>query len=398
MSDAERGEPDFEDDAFENTVSAEDAAGSTRGVGESIDDGRGRVFPCDQCGADLTFSIGQQSLQCPFCGSVKELAPSEDEIRENDFRAMLARMHELHERGEATRYTAADIHEVRCRSCGANVVFQGTLTSSACPYCASPLQRDQVHDVESRIRLDGVLPFLVPRERAATHLQDWVRSRWFAPNDFKKMGARGQFEGCYLPFFTFDSATYTRYVGQRGDHYYVTVRQGNKTTQQRRTRWSTRQGAFDRFFDDVLVLAVKDEHARLIQELEPWPLGKCHPFNPEMLAGFFARTYDVELEQAFNDARKRMDEALRQDICRRIGGNEQRITSQNTAYNAITFKYLLLPVWLLVYRYRDQPYQVVVNAATGEVQGERPYSWVKITAAVLAALAIVVGVVLMTRN
>ena len=47
----------------------------------------------------------------------------------------------------------------------------------------------------------------------------------------------------------------------------------------------------------------------------------------------------------------------------------------------------LLPVWMLAYRYHDKPYRVFVNAGTGEVQGERPYSWVKILCAVLAGLA-----------
>ena len=61
-------------------------------------------------------------------------------------------------------------------------------------------------------------------------------------------------------------------------------------------------------------------------------------------------------------------------------------SSAKSRYEAITFKHLLLPVWLLAYRYKDKPYRVVVNACTGEVQGERPYSWVKITFTVLAAL------------
>ena len=43
---------------------------------------------------------------------------------------------------------------------------------------------------------------------------------------------------------------------------------------------------------------------------------------------------------------------------------------------------------MMAYRYRDKSYQVVVNASTGEVQGDRPYSWIKILLAVLAGLAV----------
>lgn len=123
-------------------------------------------------------------------------------------------------------------------------------------------------------------------------------------------------------------------------------------------------------------------------KLEPWPLGKCAPFNQEMLAGYLARTYEIELDEGFGEAKQRIDEALDSDVRRRIGGDTQRVHSINSRYEAITFKHLLLPVWLMAYRYREKTYQVMINAGTGEVQGERPYSWVKITLAVLAGIAV----------
>jgi hypothetical protein len=150
-------------------------------------------------------------------------------------------------------------------------------------------------------------------------------------------------------------------------------------------------GAFERFFDDVLVVAAKGLPEKLVQELEPWPLEKCTPFNQQMLAGYLARTYETELEEGFTGAKGRMDEAIAAEVKKRIGGDEQRVNSINSQYNAVTFKHLLLPVWLLAYRYHDKAYQVLINAATGEVQGERPWSWLKITLASLLAVAAVVA-------
>jgi len=43
-------------------------------------------------------------------------------------------------------------------------------------------------------------------------------------------------------------------------------------------------------------------------------------------------------------------------------------------------------------------YQVVVNARTGEVQGERPFSVVKITFLVMVILAIVALIVYLGKN
>jgi hypothetical protein len=64
----------------------------------------------------------------------------------------------------------------------------------------------------------------------------------------------------------------------------------------------------------------------------------------------------------------------------------------NAGDAAVTFLHLLLPVWMGAYRFQAKVYQVLVNAQTGEVQGERPYSSVKI--APLAAAILLVAVVL----
>jgi hypothetical protein len=92
----------------------------------------------------------------------------------------------------------------------------------------------------------------------------------------------------------------------------------------------------------------------------------------------------VPLDDGFRDARERIDNALHVEVRQRIGGDRQRVHSINTRTDALTFKHLLLPVWMLAYRYHDRPYRVFINAATGEVQGERPYSIIKILFAVLA--------------
>jgi predicted RNA-binding Zn-ribbon protein involved in translation (DUF1610 family) len=364
-----------------------DSAGTTQTIGQTTDDGRGRIFPCDQCGADLTFHIGQQSLKCPFCGYVKELEFAPDsEVAEQDFEAMLARLAELKKGSVAEQ---PETSEVRCESCGGTVQFLGTLTSTECPYCASPIQREHVHDSPERVPVNGVLPFLIDRDVAAHNLREWVASRWFAPTEFRKRGVEGKFNGIYLPYWTFDSVTHSRYTGRRGEHYYVTVGTGKDERRERRTRWYPAVGSFSRFFDDVLAFAARGLPRWMMLALEPWPLAKCIPFNQQALAGFLARTYDVELAQGFADAKTRMEEAIRTEVRQRIGGDEQEITSLDVQYGALTYKHLLLPVWLLVYRYRDKPFQVAINAATGEVQGERPYSWVKIAFAVLLAAALI---------
>ena len=375
----------------QSSMPAGPAKSATEKPGESIDAGKGRVFPCDRCGADLEFSIGQQSLECPYCGSVKQIEPPKDApILEREYLETLDRLQRRKENAGDDDESASAQHAIRCDGCGADVVFQGTLTSTHCPYCASPLQRDRIHDSVSRIPVDGVLPFLIPQARAAENLRSWVQSLWWAPNAFLAQGATGKFNGVYLPFFTYDAMTQTRFAGQRGDAYFVTIGEGNNRRTERRVSWSYREGDFQQFYDDVLIIAASQQRTDLVQGLEPWPLERMISFTPEVLAGFFSRTYDVALEDGFRTARQRIEGALSLEVRKRIGGDEQSVQSQKTDYSAITFKHVLLPVWLFAYRYQDKTFQVMINAATGEVSGQRPYSWVKIS---FAVLLITIGII-----
>lgn len=367
-------------------------------AGRTFDDGEGRVFPCEGCGADLEFHIGMQSLQCPYCGYVKEIQHQADgPLPEQDFHAMLeqlqvwreaARQQAENEDADGGADTRDQIREIRCESCGGNVEFIGTLTSSHCPYCHAAVQLEKAHKSDvRRIPVDGILPFQIDREHAKANLIHWVQSRWFAPNRFLKQGADGRFNGIYLSYFTYDSMTSNAYSGQRGEYYYVTVGSGKSQRTERRTRWYPASGTFQRFFDDVLVLANTGLRRDFMLALEPWPLLKVVPFDQQMLAGFMARTYDIDLDKCFSEAKDRIDAAIHTEVCQRIGGDTQQVDHIDCRHEAITFKHLLLPAWLLAYQYGNQPYQIFINAATGEVQGERPYSVWKILFAVVLGIA-----------
>lgn len=368
-------------------------AGTTTSAGQTTDEGKGRIFPCEGCGADLKFNIGAQQLKCPYCGYEKEIELTKEAVvEEQDFHAMLERMVERHaekrERETDDRTNTADAREVRCESCGGHTLFTGTLASSECPFCGSPIQLEDAYKAEDRVPVDGVLPFLVDKKTAQANLAAWVKSRWFAPNAFLKRGVEGKFNGVYLPYWTYDTMTGTWYEGQRGEHYWVTEGTGDDKRRVRKTRWWPASGSFQRFFDDVLVIASKGLPSKLVLNLEPWPLQRVSPFNQQMLAGYLARTYEVELDAGFREARERIEQAIDREVRERIGGDKQRVHSVDTHYDAITYKHLLLPTWLLAYRFHDKPYQVMINAGTGAVQGERPYSWVKISLAVISVLAI----------
>jgi hypothetical protein len=370
--------------------------GTTDSAGQKTPEGNGRVFPCDQCGADLVFHIGTQRLKCPRCDFEKVIELSQEPPPgEQDLGQMLSK---LANKRIAEEPKQAENQELSCESCGATIVFSGTLTSKECDYCGAPRQRGGVHQAADRVPVDGVLPFMVEKKIAAGSLGAWVKGRWFAPNEFVRRGVDGQLTGSYLPYWTFDAMTQTWYSGQRGEHYFVTTGSGKNQRREMRTRWYPAAGSFQRFFDDVLVCATNGLPRKQVIDLEPWPMDRVLPYTQQVLAGYLAHTYEVELPQGFNDAKGRMDAAIRQETMRRIGGDVQRIDRLRSSFDALTFKLLLLPVWMLTYRYGGKPYRVMVNACTGEVQGERPYSAIKITLAVLAGILLVALIAYLGRE
>lgn len=361
-----------------------------------FDEGQGRVFPCQQCGADIVFHIGLQTLTCPYCDYSEEIdIPDDQELPEFDFKKTVL---ERAEREPSDAETELDLKELTCQSCAGTIQFQGTLTSTECPYCGTPVQRNNVHDAPDRIPATGVLPFQVTQNKADQQLKAWVQSLWFAPNDFLKRGVEGHLQGIYLPYWTYDSLTFNRYSGQKGVTYTKTVGSGKNRRTVTKVRWYPASGRFQRFFDDVLVIACTGQASHLLIKLEPWPLQQCQQFNQQSLAGFLARTYDIELENGFQLACSRIDEALRADVRRRIGGDRQRIHNIDTSHQAITYKHLLLPVWMMGYKYQGKSYQVVINGATGEVQGDRPYSFWKIALTVLVFVSIAGGIFFLVNS
>jgi hypothetical protein len=157
-----------------------------------------------------------------------------------------------------------------------------------------------------------------------------------------------------------------------------------------RTRWYSVSGQVQHFFDDVLVCGSESLTDGEVARLTPWDLERLEEFKPEFLSGFKTERYAVGLEEGFVRARAIMDAEIR-GLCEQdIGGDHQRLETVRTQHVGVTFKHLLLPVWVGAYRYRDEPYRVLVNARTGKVFGRRPYSWVKITLLVAAIVLLVV--------
>ena len=308
-------------------------------------------FPCDQCGADFRFDPSAGKLKCDHCGNEADLVDGfkGSAIKELDFKA-----------GLDAQLPDAEIEETRvlsCPNCGAQVEFDEASHAAECPFCATPVVTGT--GTHRHIKPRGLLPFGLEETGARKAMTDWLGRLWFAPGGLQEYARKGRkMQGIYVPYWTFDADTKSSYRGQRGTVYYETrtVTRNGKTEQQRvqKVRWTPKSGRVARFFDDVLVLASKSLPKRYTDGLQPWDLAALEPYRPEYLAGFRAEGYTVELDAGFQEARAHMDRVIERDVKFDIGGDRQRISSIDTAIKDVTFKHILLPVWLAAYKYRGK--------------------------------------------
>ncbi|MFL5330942.1 MAG: hypothetical protein ACJ8C4_18770 [Gemmataceae bacterium] len=356
-----------------------------------------RKFPCPACGAKLDFDPCVQALHCPYCGHLEKIeAKSDATIEEHDFDTFLERV----EKEKTT--IAGRSSEIRCTGCGAIILLEDKVATDKCPFCTTHLENAPEAAAEM-IPPESLLPFKIDAAAARQAFNKWITGLWFAPNELKDLANLGQISGVYLPFWTYDSMTLTHYSGQRGDDYQVqetyTDRdaQGNLVTRTRsvtHTRWLPVSGEVEHFFDDVLICATKSLPREKVDALEPWDLPDLTPFKPDYLSGFKTERYGIDLNEGFACAREVMDRTIRELCMADIGGDHQMLAQVDTRHRGVTFKHLLLPLWLAAYRYRDKLFQILVNARTGEVVGDRPFSVWKIVGAIAAAIlamALIVG-------
>ena len=354
-----------------------------------------RRYPCPACAASLLFEPRDGFLSCPYCGHKEAIPVSAEQVQERSFEQY------LQIRPEQLEQLAANALEVRCQSCGAIVTFTPPEVARQCDFCGVQIVA-QPKSADPILAPEGILPFRITQKQADDGLRQWLKSRWFAPNALKQFARPDAIKGIYLPFWTYDTNTASYYTGERGDHYYTTEtytsrEQGSnvtRTRQVRHTRWSNASGSVSRWFDDVLVPATTSLQLNRLEALEPWDLTELVPYDPAFLSGFRAQRYQVDLAQGFERVRELALQVIKNDVSQDIGGDEQRIHHISTQYYAVTFKHLLLPVYAGAYRFNQKVFQVVVNGRTGEIQGDRPYSFWKIALLVATIVFIILLIAL----
>lgn len=348
-------------------------------------------FRCDNCGGVLLYDPKVRGLQCKHCKAAADpgrLAPLEGyRVQEVPLAEGLSRPH---------LGLGVQLEGIECRECGAAVNVQPGERSTTCVYCASPTVVT-VNRSESTITPESLIPFLVPQETASDNFKKWLSGLWFRPNDLSKLAKLEQIHGVYVPFWTFDATVHSAWQAERGHYYtetetYTETENGEtvtKTREVRHTRWELAWGERIDSYDDVLVCASKGVPEKLADQLCTFATGQLQPYSPGYLCGWRAESYAIDLPSAWRKGQSKIESSQHDRCAGDIGGDTYQGLSVSNSYRDETFKHVLLPVFVAAYRYKDKPFQVLVNGQTGEVVGNAPYSIWKILLLIVVILAAV---------
>jgi len=336
---------------------------------------------CPQCAGVMDFDPVTNHLKCPYCDYEEEIELDEDlptEAEELDF---FAAEH------TANKDWGVETKTVLCEACGAESVYDALETSGICPFCGS----NQVMEAfeKDTIAPGGVVPFKLSDKQAAEHFHKWIKKQFFCPKLAQNSARPDKFQGIYLPYWTFDSQTHTTYRGEYGID--KTKRKANGETYTE-TRWHRTHGTHQEFIDDELIFAGKKQSEYILKKLEPFDTKANKPYQPEYIAGFISERYSIGLKDAWEKAKISIRSKLRKNIEKNIRhqyhADHVRNVTLSTNFKNITYKYLLLPVWISTFKYNDKVYQFMVNGQTGKVSGKTPISIPKVIITIVAIILI----------
>ncbi|MCR5013506.1 MAG: TFIIB-type zinc ribbon-containing protein [Bacteroidales bacterium] len=343
---------------------------------------------CPNCGATVTFDPASGEMACSYCGYHCKLpdANAENEICEMDFEAAVNT--ESYEWGSEKK-------TVECKSCGAVAIYDALETAAVCPFCGSTHVMPTA--TENSIAPGAVCPFAVTKESAGDSFTRWLKKKLFTPRKAKQSAQPDAFHGVYLPYWTFDAQTTSSFTARVG--YTRVVQRGDK--KETVTDWNHVSGVYQEFFDDETVVASKRYEDSRVKDCEPFNFSKLVPYSPQVVAGFAAERYSIGLKDGWEKAQHSIQRKLRTDIEQYAKGRWRADKADSvhfsTLYSNVTYKYILVPVWMSSFKFKDKVFQFVVNGQTGKVAGKAPVSAFRVILAVLLGIGAIVGLYYLLR-
>lgn len=342
------------------------------------------VQKCKNCGGDLFFNPSKSGLICKGCGDFQSI--TSPITAEKSFQSLLS---------NAPTWQKDSV-VLCCEHCGAKSVVSKFDLVAKCDYCgaANMVNAGEVLG----LRPDTIVLFAINRTNAMKQVSSWLSKRLFVPSQFKQQLKDRQLNGIYFPAFTFDTNVITRYTGTLVEtNTTTTVIDGKEVTQSETVRRAL-SDVESESFDDILILANKEITPKTLSELGTFDTNHGQVFQQSYLAGFTVCGASKEPQECWNQAKKSIESVISNKLTTRYvnGNTDLENLHLDLVFNNITYKYVLLPIYVGHVEYKGTKYPLYLNGQTGKICGKTPKSWWKmlLTFTAMGLMAFGAGIIL----
>ncbi len=311
------------------------------------------LIKCGTCGAVLD----EEDLFCPNCGAE---APKRE--------------------GEAAPPAHVTTYNFTCKGCGASMSYDASAGTLRCPFCGSTELEKQPDAKE--ISPQGVVPFAITQDQAIAAMRQWLGGSFWRPGDLSEQAAIIKMTPVYVPYWVFEAQTHTFWTADT-----------SQTPIGARASWYPLAGQHEGTYHGLLVGASGALTPAETMALCPFDLANVVPPDKIDLTNSIYERFTVPRKYARPLANQGFEQ-LEAEACGKYVPGSARNLKVNVRITDLTSQPMLLPVWIMAYRYQDRVFRFLVNGQTGRVTGQAPLSWRKI-AAVVAIVAIVILVLLL---
>lgn len=352
-------------------------------------------MPCKNCGSEMAYNATKKAMLCDSCGHTQIIETGTDKIQEKSLESGLSL--------KEAKGLQVSSKTFNCTNCGAATAVTSETVNFSCGFCGSKNVNQKATEESRVISPEAIVPFVVDRKEATQKYKGWIGSGWFRPSNLAKMASMDKLHGVYIPFWTFDARTSSNWYADAGYHYYETeYYTDNEGKQQSRevqhTRWVPASGYLDVNFDDVLVIASQGVSQQRAESVMPFDLKKLVNYDSRFVLGWETELYKIDLAKGVKVGEDVMDNEIRNRCSAEVPGDTFRNLEVNTDKHNITYKHILLPIWISAFQYKGKTFQFVVNGQTGEISGEKPVAYGKVILAILAVIAIIAIIYFATQN
>jgi hypothetical protein len=286
---------------------------------------------------------------------------------------------------------------MRCNTCGAEVAIDPNRRSYTCPFCDSNYVIEFSPE-SGRPAPEFVIGFAVAPAQAEQSFLDWLgRGGLFRPGDLRHSSVADKLQGVYLPFWSFSMLAHSAWRASIGEHWYrtetyTTTENGKTVTKTRtvtETEWWPLAGRHHNYYSGYLISGSRGLSQTDAERVKPFRLEALKRYAPQYLAGWSSEECSVAREDALNTCNAEFQRREQSAVESFLPGDTHSDVQVSTSFDQVNSDLILLPIYLLSYRYRGKLYRFLLNGQTGRYTGDKPWSWRRIAAAILLILLVI---------